>query len=95
MVYFKYWFLLAGIIIIESCGSGIGDKRKVELVEKDKKRVESPLEDLPAYIRQVTHFGERADWSHDGRFMAFQVARLGDQAGVGRGILVFDLGKYK
>ncbi len=29
--------------------------------------------------------------SDDGRFMAFQVARVGDAAGVGRGILVFDL----
>jgi Tol biopolymer transport system component len=32
--------------------------------------------------------------SDDGRFMAFQVAKLGDQAGVGRGILVFDLEKF-
>ena len=29
--------------------------------------------------------------SDDGRYMAFQVARKGDWAGVGRGILIFDL----
>lgn len=33
--------------------------------------------------------------SDDGRFIAFQFARSGDPAGVGRGILVFDLGKYE
>jgi len=33
--------------------------------------------------------------SDDGRFMAFQYARKGDWAGVGRGILVFDLEMYE
>jgi len=33
--------------------------------------------------------------SDDGRFMAFQFARQSDPAGVGRGILVFDLGMYE
>jgi hypothetical protein len=33
--------------------------------------------------------------SDDGRYMAFQVARRGDMAGVGRGILVFDLVRYE
>ncbi len=33
--------------------------------------------------------------SDDGRFIAFQAARYGDPAGVGRGILVFDLEKYE
>jgi hypothetical protein len=32
--------------------------------------------------------------SDDGRYMAFQVAKLGDMAGVGRGILIFDLERY-
>ena len=125
----------------------------------------SPLDELPPHIRQVTHFGQRADWSHDGkrllflartfgdayevelatgiirpvthhffhevdiyklaldgsgrserlnffadypgfkgsnpvvsddgRYMAYQVAKKGDPAGVGRGILVFDLHAYE
>ena len=33
--------------------------------------------------------------SDDGRYMAFQVANRGDMAGVGRGILIFDLESYE
>ena len=33
--------------------------------------------------------------SDDGRFMAFQYAQKGDPAGVGRGILIFDLFRYE
>jgi hypothetical protein len=33
--------------------------------------------------------------SDNGRFIAFQVAKRGDMAGVGRGILIFDLKKYE
>jgi hypothetical protein len=38
----------------------------------------SPLDELPTYIRQVTHFGERADWSHDGRRILFIEKTFGD-----------------
>ncbi len=38
----------------------------------------SPLDELPAYIRQVTYFGERADWSHDGRKILFLARTFGD-----------------
>jgi len=33
--------------------------------------------------------------SDDGRYIAFQVAKRGDMAGVGRGILRFDLKMYE
>ena len=33
--------------------------------------------------------------SDDGRYMAFQTAKKGDPAGVGRGILIFDLKKFE
>jgi Tol biopolymer transport system component len=33
--------------------------------------------------------------SNDGGYMAFQFARKGDPAGVGRGIMIFDLAKYE
>jgi Tol biopolymer transport system component len=33
--------------------------------------------------------------SDDGRFIAFQFAKTGDPAGVGRGILIFDLRTYE
>lgn len=42
--------------------------------EKDK----SPLDELPPYITQVTHFGERADWSHDGKKILFVEKTFGD-----------------
>jgi hypothetical protein len=47
---------------------------------------------------RITFFGEYPGYkasnpvvSDDGRFIAFQYARLGDRAGVGHGILVLDL----
>ena len=61
---------------------------------QEQPRVETtPADSLPAHISRLTSFGERADWSHDGRFIAFQMARLGDPAGVGRGIFVYDVAK--
>jgi Tol biopolymer transport system component len=38
----------------------------------------SPLDELPVYIRQVTNFGQRADWSHDGRRILFIEKTFGD-----------------
>ena len=32
---------------------------------------DSPADHLPPHIRQVTWFGERADWSHDGKRILF------------------------
>jgi hypothetical protein len=39
---------------------------------------ESPAEHLPVHIRHLTHFGERADWSHDGKRMLFLSKTFGD-----------------
>jgi len=51
---------------------------------------------------RMTHFSDYKGWkatnpvvSDDGRFMAFQCARYGDPAGVGRGILLFDIEMYE
>lgn len=38
----------------------------------------SPMDDLPDYITQVTHFGQRADWSHDGERILFIEKTFGD-----------------
>lgn len=38
----------------------------------------SPLDNLPDYITQVTQFGERADWSHDGKRVLFLEKTFGD-----------------
>jgi len=42
------------------------------------KEGKSPLDELPGHIRQVTHFGERADWSHDGKRILFIEKTFGD-----------------
>jgi len=39
---------------------------------------DSPAAHLPSHIRQLTHFGERADWSHDGRKILFLSKSYGD-----------------
>src|SRR5438034_2369912 len=39
---------------------------------------ESPADHLPPHITQVTWFGERADWSHDGRKILFVSKTFGD-----------------
>jgi len=38
----------------------------------------SPADHLPPHIRQVTWFGERADWSHDGKRILFLSKTFGD-----------------
>jgi hypothetical protein len=36
------------------------------------------IDHLPAHITQLTHFGERADWSHDGKRILFLSKTFGD-----------------
>jgi hypothetical protein len=38
----------------------------------------SPADHLPPHIKQLTHFGERADWSHDGKKILFLTKMFGD-----------------
>lgn len=38
----------------------------------------NPAESLPAHIKRVTWFGERADWSHDGKRILFVEKTFGD-----------------
>ena len=38
----------------------------------------SPLDELPPYIRRATHFGQRADFSHDGKRILFIEKTYGD-----------------
>ena len=39
---------------------------------------ESPADHLPPHIRRLTAFGERADWSHDGKTLLFLSKTFGD-----------------
>ena len=38
----------------------------------------APADDLPPHITRLTHFGERAEWSHDGRRILFVEKTFGD-----------------
>jgi len=37
-----------------------------------------PQEDFPPHVTRLTHFGERADWSHDGKRLLFVEKTFGD-----------------
>ncbi len=42
------------------------------------KKGRSPVDELPPHIKRVTWFGERADWSHDGKRLLFLSKTFGD-----------------
>jgi hypothetical protein len=44
----------------------------------EEKSDESPAAHLPSHITQLTSFGERADWSHDGKRILFLSKTFGD-----------------
>src|SRR5947207_10152523 len=46
--------------------------------DRAPKEGESPADHLPPHITQVTWFGERADWSHDGKKILFLSKTFGD-----------------
>jgi len=58
--------VLVGLLLINCLG------------EAKSKKDKSPLDELPQHIRQVTYFGERADWSHDGKKILFLEKTFGD-----------------
>ena len=54
------------------------------------------------HVERVTYFSDFPGYkatnpavSDDGRYMAFQMAKIGDPAGVGRGIFIYDFGKAR
>lgn len=46
--------------------------------QSTEKSGKNPAEDLPAHITRATWFGERADWSHDGKKILFIEKTYGD-----------------
>jgi hypothetical protein len=44
----------------------------------ENQKGKSPVDELPPHIRRVTWFGERADWSHDGKRILFLARTFGD-----------------
>ncbi len=55
------------MVLLTSCFGGAGNKEG-----------KSPLDELPPYIKHVTKFGQRADFSHDGKRILFIEKTFGD-----------------
>ncbi len=55
-----------------------GMKAFLPLLHASDEPSDSPADDLPPHITRLTNFGERADWSHDGRKLLFVEKTFGD-----------------
>lgn len=63
--------LMAGMLALSACVT--------EPAEKEKKTDSlNPADNLPSHITRLTHFGQRADWSHDGSKILFLAKTFGD-----------------
>jgi hypothetical protein len=62
----------------------------------ETQKVKSPLDNLPPHIKQVTCFGERADWSHDGKRILFLEKTFGDayELELATGVIRLQTGHY-
>lgn len=63
----KMTSLVLVVVLLVDCFAGAGSKEG-----------KSPLDELPPYIRHVTQFGQRADFSHDGKRVLFIEKTFGD-----------------
>jgi hypothetical protein len=63
----KILFLVLAGLLLAGCTSQLQSRKG-----------ESPLDELPVHIKRVTHFGQRADWSHDGKRILFIERTFGD-----------------
>ena len=64
--------LIAATLLIEA--ARCAEKNVLPTQEE----VENPAEHLPRWITRLTRFGERADWSHDGKKILFLEKTYGD-----------------
>jgi hypothetical protein len=68
MKYKKYTILyLTFMVLLVTCSFGQTGSKKG-----------SPLDELPSHIKRITHFGQRADFSHDGKRILFIEKTFGD-----------------
>ena len=63
----KLLFIFIAVFTISGC---------TDQLQNSKER--SPLNELPPHIKRVTHFGQRADFSHDGKRILFIEKTFGD-----------------
>ena len=64
----RFLYLAAGVFCLLAAGDAFAAD----------KQGKSPVDELPPHIRRVTWFGERADWSHDGKRILFLAKTFGD-----------------
>ena len=48
------------------------------MAQTEKPEGQTPLDNLPPYIQRITYFGQRADWSGDGKRILFLAKTFGD-----------------
>lgn len=70
---FLFYSVLMGLLaMVISCGPRGGDEG-TETV-----KATSPADELPTHITRLTYYGQRADWSHDGKRILFLEKTFGD-----------------
>jgi hypothetical protein len=68
------WVVILAGLLLGGC-----QHVSTETISEPGPRVgKSPLDELPPWISRVTHFGQRADWSHDGKRILFIEKTFGD-----------------
>lgn len=65
-------FALLFVVILAAGAFGQATDKKTD------KKGKSPVDELPPHMKRVTWFGERADWSHDGKRILFLSKTFGD-----------------
>lgn len=66
------------ILILVVSGLLLAGSTSTTAVAQSEPKSGSPLDDLPPHIREATTFGERPDWSHDGKRILFMEKTYGD-----------------
>ena len=64
--------MFAGVLLCGMCHPARAQSAPAPAAGKD------PADELPPYITRLTAFGERADWSHDGKRVLFLSKTFGD-----------------
>ncbi|MDR8391062.1 hypothetical protein NC796_07930 [Aliifodinibius sp. S!AR15-10] len=72
----NYLILFLFTLSLFNCGSA--EKDISQTTQRTPSEEEKFLSNLPSYITRVTHFGQRANWSHDGRKILFVERTYGD-----------------
>lgn len=69
--------LPVAVLVLLAAGCAPRDAT-VNPVPAQENQSATPADDLPPHITRLTHFGERAEWSHDGKKILFVEKTFGD-----------------